>query len=349
MINSEQLRRPPRLSAGDRLAVVSTSWGGPGTFPHRYEAGVRQLETEFDVEVVAMPNALRDAEWISNNPRARADDLMAAFTDPSIAGVVASIGGDDSIRILPFLDLSVLAAHPKVMLGFSDTTITHMACLRAGLVSFYGPSIMAGFAENAGAFPYMIDGVRRALFAPEEPMVWPENHDGWTVEHLEWSDPSNQTTPRALCPTTGWRWLGGATAEGPIVAGCLEALDWLRGTDWWPDLKGSVLAIETSEEQPPPDTVVRFLRALAARGDLQAVAALLIGRPGGANLAPEDHVRYDEAVVSVVRGEQGLDAVPIVAGLDFGHTEPAWTIPIGMPVRVDPESESVEFLRAGVT
>ena len=60
-------------------------------------------------------------------------------------------------------------------------------------------------------------------------------------------------------------------------------------------------------------------------------------------------MRYDDAVISVVRGEEGLDAVPIVTGLDFGHTDPAWTIPIGVPVRVDPGRETVEFLRAGVT
>jgi muramoyltetrapeptide carboxypeptidase LdcA involved in peptidoglycan recycling len=349
MIDSERLLRPPRLSAGDRLAVVSMSWGGPGTFPHRFETGVRQLEAAFGVDVVAMPNALRDAAWLSNNPRARAEDLTAAFADPSIAGIVASIGGDDSIRILPFLDLSVIESNPKVLLGFSDTTIAHMACLRAGLVSFYGPSIMAGFAENGGPFPYMIEGVRRALFTPEEPLRWPENTNGWTVERLDWSDPSNQNRPRALLPSTGWRWLGGDAAEGPIVAGCLEVLDWLRGTDWWPDLAGAVLAIETSEEQPPSDAVVRFLRSLTARGDLQQLAALLIGRPGGANLAVEDHVRYDEAVLSVVRAEQGLEHLPIVAGLDFGHTDPAWTIPLGMPVRVDPGRSAVEFLRAGVT
>jgi muramoyltetrapeptide carboxypeptidase LdcA involved in peptidoglycan recycling len=63
------------------------------------------------------------------------------------------------------------------------------------------------------------------------------------------------------------------------VAGCLEVLDWLRGTAWWPDLEGVVLAIETSEEAPTPDAVQRFLRSLAAMGDLYRIAALLVGRP----------------------------------------------------------------------
>jgi len=47
-----------------------------------------------------------------------------------------------------YLDLEVIRANPKVFLGYSDTTISHLVCYKAGLVSFYGPSIMAGFAEN---------------------------------------------------------------------------------------------------------------------------------------------------------------------------------------------------------
>jgi muramoyltetrapeptide carboxypeptidase LdcA involved in peptidoglycan recycling len=348
MIDPDALARPPRLAPGDRLAIVSLSWGGPGAFPHRYEAGVRQLRDAFGVEVVPMPNALRDPAWVAANPRARADDLLSAFADPTIAGIVSTIGGDDSIRLLPFLDLSVIAANPKVVLGFSDTTITHMACLRAGLGAFYGPSIMTGFAENGGLLPYMADGVRRMLFEPESRLPWPENTDGWTVEHVDWEDVASQDRARTLTPSTGWRWHGGSPAEGPIVAACLEVMDWLRGTPWWPDLDGAVLAVETTEDQPSPEAVASFLRALAATGDLGRLRAVLFARPGGSDLPPADHVRYDDEILRVVREEEGLDGLPVVTGMDFGHTDPVWTIPIGVPVRVDPAQRAVTFLRAGV-
>jgi muramoyltetrapeptide carboxypeptidase LdcA involved in peptidoglycan recycling len=291
---------------------------------------------------------LRDADWIARHPAARAEDLMTAFADPGIAGIVATIGGDESIRTLPFLDLEVISANPKVFLGYSDTTVAHCACLRAGLTSFYGPSVMSGFGENAGLLPYMVQGVRRTLFEPEAPLVWPENRDGWTVGFLDWADPSLQDTPRALTNATGWRWHGGATASGPIVAGCLETLEWIRGTEWFPDLDGAVLAVETSEEAPPPAQVARFLRTLAATGTLQQLAAIVFGRPGGSNLRPDEHVAYDAAILEVVRDEEGLADVPIVTGVDFGHTDPVWTIPIGVPTRVDPEARAVTFLEAGV-
>jgi muramoyltetrapeptide carboxypeptidase LdcA involved in peptidoglycan recycling len=159
------LLKPRKLQPGDRVATVSLSWGGAGTYPHRYEAGKRQLQDEFGLQVVEMPHTLCGADWLSRNPRARAEDLMLAFSDDSIKAVISTIGGDDSIHILPYLDLEILRSNPKIFLGYSDSTIAHLACLKAGLMSFYGPSIMAGFAENSGLFPYMVDSVRTTLFS----------------------------------------------------------------------------------------------------------------------------------------------------------------------------------------
>jgi len=65
---------------------------------HRYEAGKKQLQDEFGLVVVEMPHTLRDAGWLHRNPQARAEDLMAAFRDPTIKGIICTIGGDDSIR-----------------------------------------------------------------------------------------------------------------------------------------------------------------------------------------------------------------------------------------------------------
>ena len=335
--------RPPRLRAGDRVAAVTLSWGGPGRFPARYAAGKQQLEKAFGVEVVEMAHTLAEPAAVAKDPQGRAEDLMTAFTDPSVAGIVSTIGGDDSIRLLPYLDLDVIAANPKVFLGFSDTTITHMACHAAGVVSYYGPSILAGFGENTGIPPYAERGVRSTLFDPEPSLRWPENTEGWMVEELDWADPANQSIARQRNPSTGWRWLNGSgVVEGPLVVGCLEVLDWLRGTRWWPELDGRVLAVETSEEAPPPEALTYFLRTLAATGALQRLAGLLVGRPGGAQLPLADHRRYDEAVLAVVRNEQRLD-LPVVAGMDFGHTDPVWTLPIGLPVRVDVDGRSVSF------
>ena len=153
-----------------------------------------------------MANTLRDPAWLAAHPEARAADLMQAFADPAIQGVFSVIGGDDSIRLLPFLDLDVIRRNPKVFIGFSDTTVTHYTLLAAGVVSFYGPSILAGFAENTGMFPYLVESIRRTLFSTEPVGLVLPNTDGWTVEHLEWNDPANQSRRRACQPAMPWRW-----------------------------------------------------------------------------------------------------------------------------------------------
>ncbi|MFN7980905.1 MAG: S66 peptidase family protein [Vicinamibacterales bacterium] len=345
------MQRPPRLRAGDRIAAVSVSWGGPGLFPHRFESGRRQLEDTFGVQLVASEHALRDPEWLAAHPDARAADLMQAFSDPSIKGIVSTVGGDDSIRLLPFLDFDVIARNPKVFLGYSDTTVSHLACFKAGLTSFYGPAVMAGFAENCGMFPYMVDAVQRACFNAA-PIGRLEPSDGWTVERLEWGDANNQHRRRTMQPGMPWRYLQGThTAEGPLFGGCIEVLDWLRGTPVWPEaarLQGAVLFLETSEEAPTPDAVARMLRSLAAMGVLHAASALLFGRPGGHTVPVERFDDYDRAILHVVSNELGLRDLPVVTRMDFGHTDPMCVLPYGVRARVDPAAGTFHIVESAV-
>ena len=343
--------RPPMLSPGDRVAAVSLSWGGPGTFPHRYRAGVRQLEAEFGLQVVEMPHTLADPDWLARNPRARADDLLAAFADPSIRAVFSTIGGDDSIRLLPYIDLQVLRGNPKIFLGFSNSAITHLACWKAGLTSFYGPSIMAGFGENGGLFPYMVNSLRRTLFSSAPVGVVPPNPHGWTVEMLGWDDPANQSIRRQQNPSTGWRWLqGSGLHRGRLLGGCIEVLDWLRGTDFWPpleDWQDALLFLETSEDAPTPQMVTSFLRTYAALGILPRLAGILFARPGG-GVPVERFAEYDAALLQVVRDEEGLTNLPIVSGMDFGHTDPVFTLPYGVLAELNCTAQTFTILESAV-
>ena len=271
---------------------------------------------------------------------------MAAFSDPDIHGIISTIGGDDSIRILPYLDLDVIRKNPKVFMGYSDTTVSHAACFKAGLVSFYGPAFMAGFAENTGMFPYMVDSVRRSLFSDASIGQLNPNRSGWTVERLDWSDPENQEIRRRLQPCSGWNFhQEDGVIEGVLFGGCVEVLDWLRGTAFLPsleELEGTVLFLETSEEAPPPSMLSRFVRSLAAMGILERLGGILLGRPGG-ELDPERFGDYEAALVDTVRGEYGLSATAIVTNMDFGHTDPMLVIPLGLRARIDSANKSLSI------
>ncbi|MBN2147949.1 MAG: LD-carboxypeptidase [Anaerolineales bacterium] len=344
--------KPQKLQPGDKIATVSLSWGGPGAIPHRYQAGKKQLQEQFGLTVVEMPHTLKEPGWLHRNPQARAEDLMTAFSDTTIAGIVSTIGGDDSIRLLPYLDLAVIRSNPKVFIGYSDTTIAHLACFKAGLVTFYGPAIMAGFAENAAMFPYMIESVRKTLFHSEPVGIIAPNTNGWTVEMLDWANPTNQTRPRKLRPSTGWRFLQGqGVHRGHLIGGCFEVLDWLRGTDFWPHpdaWQDAILFIETSEDAPSPEVVKYGLRTYAALGILHRLSGILFGRPGG-QISLEKHPEYDQALLQVVAEETGMDNLPIIAGMDFGHTDPMFVLPYGIQAEINCETQQFAILENAVT
>ena len=341
--------KPSRLNPGDKIATVSLSWGGPAVFPHRYQTGVQQLKDEFDLQVVEMPHTLRDADWLSRNPQARADDFMQAFFDSSIKGIFATIGGDDSIRLLPFLDLEIIQNNPKIFLGYSDTTISHLVCYKAGLVSFYGPSIMAEFAENGGMFPYMVQSLRKTLFSSDSIGEVHPSTDGWTVERLDWADPSNQQVKRTLNPSTGWRFLQGhGIHRGHLMGGCLEVFDWTRGTAIFPqNWQDAILFLETSEDAPPPETVKSMLRVFASLHILSKLSGILFGRPGG-EVPVEKFREYDKAILQVVNQEEGLTDLPIITQMDFGHTSPMFVLPYGVQAEIDSENKRFSILENAV-
>jgi muramoyltetrapeptide carboxypeptidase LdcA involved in peptidoglycan recycling len=349
--NSFRLTKPGHLKAGDTIAIVSPSWGGPGAFPQRYQAGKRQLEETFGVIVVEMPHTLADPDWVEHHPQARAQDLMDAFADPAIDGIIASIGGDDCVRLMPHLDLDIIKANPKVFLGFSDTTALHFACLRAGLGTFYGPSLMAGIAENTGMHGYTIEGLRKALFQTAPIGQVASNTEGWTVERLDWGSSELQSQRRKLQPAEPPRIIQGrGKVSGHLIGGCAEVLEMTKATPWWPSLEtwqGAILFLETSEETPPVDNVHRWLRNYGAIGILERLNGILIGRPD-----PGSNPHYQgqlEATFVKVLAENDLQALPVLSGLDFGHTQPMLTLPYGVQAEIDCSTAQLTVTEAGVS
>ena len=194
--------------------------------------------------------------------------------------------------------------------------------------------------------------MKRALFTPAPIGVLPPNHAGWTVEHIDWEDPACQQRRRSLQPCTGWRFLqGSGVREGRLLGGCLEVLDWLRGTAVWPEpsaWQDAILFLETSEDAPPPEALASFLRVLAALGLLQRLSGILLGRPGG-QVPSETFADYDRALLQVVNEEEGLTDMPVVTGMDFGHTDPMCVLPYGALARIDCEQKTFAILEAAVT
>lgn len=340
--------KPPRLHPDDTVAAISLSSGAAAMFPHRYQAGKRQLEQTFGLKVIETPNALRDDAWLYANPKARAEDLHWALRNPEVKGIISMIGGDESVRVRPYLDLELIREHPKVFMGFSDTTVTLTAFQCAGVVAFHGPAMLTDIAENGGVRPFVAQGIRRTLFETGTPEL--AAADSWSEEFLDWADPDSQTRVRSFIPNEGWVWLQGESAvQGRLVGGNIEVLEFLKGTRWWPEpehWQGAVLCFETSEEAPPVKAVGRFLRNYGSQGILQDAAAILFARPMRYTAEMRWQL-YDE--IRRILKEFCREDLPVVANMDFGHSSPQMVLPLGCRAEVNPAAQRVALLQPAVT
>ena len=332
---------PPKPVPGERIAVVSPASGLAGVLPLPYELGVRRLRDDFGLEPVEYP-ATRKPEA---SPRERADDLHAAFADPSVKAVMATIGGSDQITVLPLLDRELLREHPKPFIGYSDNTNLLLLLRNLGIVGFHGACVMPELGRPGAMSRLTADSLRAALFAPGPyELHAPERYRD--VDR-PWDDPATFEGEPPTEPATGWRWYGPERAvEGRSWGGNLETLSGLLMADREiePDpaaYEGQVLFLETSEEMPSAHDVFRVLRALGERGMLARFSALLTGRPKAWSFSrpnsPQEKRRYAEEQRAVVLRALETYAPETVAVLDvdLGHTDPQQVIPYGGTVRVD--------------
>lgn len=331
----KKLKPWPKLKAGDLVATVSLSWGGAGDeeILWRYEQGKKQLEEALGVRVIAMPNALKGTEYVYNHPEARAEDLMAAFRNPEIKAIIANIGGIESVRITPYIDYEVIRGNPKPFIGYSDSTTTHLLCFKAGIQSIYGPCLLVDFAENNGIYGYTLDSLRKILFEdPNEYEVIPA--ESWTSEFLEWKVENKDTSRKLKNELHGLQVVHGeGKVTGRLLGGCLEVFDTHRGTELFPaieDFEGAVLFFETSEDTPPPWYVETVLRTYGNMGILQVIKGMIWGKP-------MDEKYYDAYQVEIkkVLAEFGLEQLPVLYNVNFGHTEPKISLVYGDAVTID--------------
>lgn len=341
------LIKPKKLNRGDKVATVSLSWGGAGDpdLLWRYEQGKKRLEEIFGLSVVEMPNTLKGSHYVYAHPEKRAEDLMQAFSDPSIKGIISCIGGSDSIRLLPYIDFDVIRNNPKVFMGYSDTTVVHYMCLKAGISSFYGPCVLVDFAENVTMPDYTVKWLKKSLFSSEAIGDIPPAEE-WTSEFLPWEE-KNKNTKRKYQLNRGFQLLQGkGTVRGRLIGGCIEVMEFIKGTRLFPEIEAfedSILFFETSEEKPQPQYIEYWLRNYGAMGVLNRAKGMVFGKPQDETYFEE----YKDAIQKIL-AEYDREDIPVLYNLSFGHCEPKFCIPYGAMAEINCEQKTFSILESGV-
>ena len=338
--------KPERLQKGDKIAVVSLSWGGLGDemFIHKYGIAKERLEKDFGLEVVAMPHALKGSEFVYAHPELRAKDLMEAFSDPSIKGIFCAIGGDDSIRLLPYIDYDIIRNNPKMFMGYSDTTVSHFMMNKAGVVSYYGPSVMAEFGEYVRMFDYTENAVRNILFNDSKGYEIP-SCEYWSDDHVSWSE-ENMDHKRETRPEEHHYEVlsGSGIVTGVVLGGCLDVFPMIIGTEIWPEAdewNGKILLVETSEDKPGPDLVKYYFRNLGAQGILNRISGIIVGKPQ----AEQFYEEYKE-VYRTVLNEFNCKTLPVIYNVNIGHAAPTGILPLGIKCEIDLDNKIIRLLES---
>ena len=280
----------------------------------------------------------------------RAADINAAFADPEIRGILAVIGGEDQITVIPHLDAELARRDPKPFLGMSDNTNLHHWLWANGIASFYGGSSQVHLGPGPGVDEIHARSLRAALLTGETLEITDpgESED----VGVDWADPRALTSFGEREPTEPWTWHGPPrSVTGRTWGGCLEVMEWILTAGRFPfgpqALSGGVLLLETSEELLPARNVGWIVRSLGERGILAAVDAVLVGRPPVSDFTrrptAEERARLRAEQCDVVVGviaRYNPDAV-ICVGIPFGHTRPQWILPHGGAITVDGAARQV--------
>lgn len=256
---------------------------------------------------------------VGDNPsqtsvQAKVKDIHDAFLDDKVKAIFAAIGGYHSNRLLPNIDWDVLRTNPKIFCGYSDIdSLNNAIYAKIGLVTYSGP-LYSTFSQKLH-FNYTEDNFRRCIMSMDTFVLTPSGQ--WSDD--EWYKGQEK---RKLVANSGYITIQEGEATGIIVGTNLCTLNSLQGSSYFPSIDGSILFLE-DDYLSSPDVFDRNLQSLINIDTFSGVKGIVFGRFQIKSGVTIDLLR------EMIKAKAQLKKIPIVANVDFGHTDPKITVPIG--------------------
>lgn len=318
------------------IGIVSPSAPISAYCPKRLERGIRELEN-LGFTVVRGENVSALTEFTAGSPEQRAADIHSLFSHPDVDIIIATIGGYNANDLLELLDYSLIKKNnKKIFVGYSDISILLSALhKKAGVPCLLGPMVLPQFGEFGGILPFSKESFMHVIsqLDSENSYLLPKSTES-TEEFTAWD--SEDTRLRVMEPNQGWEIIQSGKADGQLVGGNLRSLLAVAGTEFFPDTKNAILFLEDDNEESAA-TLCRMLRQLQNMGALKHVKGVVFGR-----FQKESEISSStlKKVVSLI---DGLADVPIISNVDFGHTDPMLTLPLGKKVEIDTNESSIKI------
>ncbi|QHU92506.1 LD-carboxypeptidase [Candidatus Saccharibacteria bacterium oral taxon 488] len=306
---------PDKLKPGDEVRVIAPARSASDIDEGVLERAKSALES-LGLKVTFSKNAFSRSQRGCPTDDEKVEDLHVAFMDENVKCVLAAIGGFNSNQMLGKIDWQIIKDNPKLFGGFSDITVlNHVILAKTGLVTYAMPNFYCfGLPPEAD---YSLEYFRRCLFAdqPAEFIV----QQSETFYDLPWN--YDEASLRQALKNNGPRVVQGGSAEGVMIGGNLCSLNLLNGTEYFPK-------IEDDSYDSIPETLEHHVQALMQQSFFRQVKAILVGRFQGESRATDD-------MISDIILSKNIDSkIPVVVNLDFGHTDPKFTYPVGGKCRI---------------
>lgn len=320
-----------KLMPGDTVAVFSPSSPATASVPERYRRGRAYLEQKGLRFVEGALTGKADG-YRSGSIRERSEELNALIRDPSVRCIMAAIGGMNSNSLLPYIDYEALRRDPKIIVGYSDVTALLLGIYaRTGLVTYYGPAVVASFGELPPYVDRTWEYFSDIVTGEKQPPHCLPTPQEWTEEFIDWKTQDRSKKPVANRLLT----VHGGQSEGRLIGGNLDTMQGIWGSPYMPAIReGDILFLEDSLKDAA--TIERSFSLLKLNGVFDRVGGVILGK----------HECFDDQGTGrrpyeILLEVLGEPHIPILAEFDCCHTHPMLTMPIGCRVKLDADRQTV--------
>ncbi|WP_181014021.1 S66 family peptidase [Fructobacillus tropaeoli] len=318
---------PKKLKAGDEIRVISPSFSMERVGGFNENLVAKQRLEHLNFKVTFGKHINKNDRFFSSDIRDRVADLHDAFLDSNVKAVLTTVGGWNANELLPFIDWKIIRNNPKAFIGYSDTTSLHNAIrAKTNMVTYYGPSYSSFKMDELQTFQtkQWLKSVQRKSYFLEPSEVYTSD---------PWFDKSQ---PRHPMPNK-WKIYHHGSSIGTITGGNIQTYYLQAGTSYFPQVKNPILFIEEAESDGN-DFGLGFSRELAQILQLHPdIQGLVIGR------FPVENKVSEEQLIAILNKYPILQTVPVVYDVDFGHTQPIFTFPLGGQIQI--KAENLEELQ----
>jgi muramoyltetrapeptide carboxypeptidase len=268
----------------------------------------------------------------------RVEDIHEMFTDPKVKLIMATIGGYNANDLLEHLDYELIRKNQdKLFIGYSDISILLLALYtKSGVQTVMGPMVLPQFGEypeiqrfTQDSFEYVTGNIGSGL-AYELPIS-----SEWTEEMLSWDEEDDRA--RKMKENSGWEMIADGAAEGRLLAGNISTIAKMIGTGYLPETEGAILFLEENDPICMAE-IQRNLQQFKQSGILTRICGLVFGRfQKGSQM---NSARLKKILTHVLDSTE----VPVIANVDFGHSDPLLSLPLGRNVELSTKHRSIKII-----